>query len=285
MRAVLLAAVLAALLPARARAQDANAVGWTADGKLFVIAVHDSIGSPEIGNYQLYDARTGIAQGDGVAAPDFALWKKDHPLAPLRAGARSADGKRELVASNGGGWKGSRFIVAGGTEKMMGDPDPSNPPPPIPPPTKINFSVKSGSTSTPVREFKFEHLNVQQEVEPVYSPDGKRVALLIHDVGVSTSPSDSYDIAFGPTSGPRLELLAPKGSPDEAFTTNAAKLEAAGLVPVATDTSQSVHPKTVVYAAPGFEADAKKAAAALGATVEPLTWKPGFDLVVALGAK
>ncbi|MBS2031159.1 MAG: hypothetical protein JST54_24880 [Deltaproteobacteria bacterium] len=285
MRAVILSAVLASLLPARARAQDANAVGWTSDGKLFVVAVHDAIGSPDIGNYQLYDARTGIPQGDGVPVPDFALWKKDHPLAPLTAGAKSADGKRELVASSGGDWKGSRFIVAGGTAKMMGDPDPTYTQPRIPPPTKINFSVKSGSTTTLARELKFEHLNVQQEVEAVFSPDGKRVALLIHDVGIGAGPSDSYELDFGPTAGPRVELLAPRGSPEEAFTTNAAKLEAAGLVPVATDTSQSVHPKTVVYAAPGFDAEAKKAAAALGATVEPLTWKPGFDLVVALGAK
>jgi len=283
MRAVAIAALLTCLLPCRAHAQDANVVGWTADSKLFVVAEHDSIGSDAIGNYQLFDARTGIVQGDGVPMVDFAGWKKDHPLAPLEAGAKSVDGKREFVASGGGDWKGTRFVVSGGTQKMMGDPDANAPA--IPPPTKINFSVKSGATSNPARELKFSHLNVQQELEPVFSPDGKRVAILEHDVGVGAGPSDSYVVWFAPVSGPRVELLAPKGSPEGAFAANAAKLEAAGLVPVATDTSQSVHPTTVVYAAPGFEADAKKAATALGAKVEPLTWKPGFDVVVALGAK
>ena len=41
-----------------------------------------------------------------------------------------------------------------------------------------------------------------------------------------------------------------------------------------------------VFAAKGFEAEAKKAAAALpGARVDKLTWKAGFELVVVLGGK
>lgn len=42
---------------------------------------------------------------------------------------------------------------------------------------------------------------------------------------------------------------------------------------------------TVIYAAAGSEYDAQAIAKLIkGATVEPLTWKPGVEIVVALGA-
>lgn len=63
-------------------------------------------------------------------------------------------------------------------------------------------------------------------------------------------------------------------------------LEGAGIAPTAEGEAKGSHPGTVVFAAKGFEAEAKTAAAALpGAKVDKLTWKPGYELVVVLGSK
>lgn len=63
----------------------------------------------------------------------------------------------------------------------------------------------------------------------------------------------------------------------------AASLSAAGCKVRAVEPSKAKRGKNVVYAAPPRAAVAGTIAAALGATVEPLTWKTTADVVVAIG--
>ena len=60
----------------------------------------------------------------------------------------------------------------------------------------------------------------------------------------------------------------------------------AGFAPIADGEAKARHPTTVIFAAKGFEAEAKKAAAVLpDAKVDKLTWKPGYELVVVIGGR
>jgi hypothetical protein len=95
-----------------------------------------------------------------------------------------------------------------------------------------------------------------------------------------------HALTFGPVQGPRVQVLWVKERPfDDVFEAIDA-LEEAGFTPTASDLAKGSHAGTVVFAAKGFEAEAKKAAAAFpGARVEKLTWKAGFELVVVLGTK
>ncbi|HSP79379.1 MAG TPA: LytR C-terminal domain-containing protein, partial [Myxococcaceae bacterium] len=95
-----------------------------------------------------------------------------------------------------------------------------------------------------------------------------------------------FDVAFGPVQGPRVQVLGVKGTPPESFTKVQAALEGAGFAPIADGEAKARHPTTVIFAAKGFEAEAKKAAAVLpDAKVDKLTWKPGYELVVVIGGR
>ena len=86
-----------------------------------------------------------------------------------------------------------------------------------------------------------------------------------------------------PAAGPRIQLVGKDVAP-EAFDRCFAALEKAGFAPTGQGPADTARPRAVVYAAKGFEADAKRIAAAVpgGASVEALSWKCKFDVVVAL---
>jgi len=121
---------------------------------------------------------------------------------------------------------------------------------------------------------------------PYWSPDGRYVAWVL-----KTSDWQGMDgsvqlyVVIGSGGNPRAQVLAAPDVLKQAGGPVTKAVEAAGLTVVLVGKAQKPRDQSVVYAAKGFEAAAKRAAAAVpgGATVEPLTWKPGVELVVALG--
>lgn len=270
-----------------ALAQDAKALGFTQDGLFFVVGRYESIGGDTLEKYVLFDSHLG----DGLIAPmeftpeQFKEWVAKRALAPLKTGQTSPDGKRQLQVSDKdkeGRWEKGEFLVTG-VSPWTGD---SGEEVKVPPPSTFRFGVKEGKKTWPSADFTFQHQNQSQRVEFIWSPDGRRVAYLVHLESATDGTGADYAVHFGPTRGPRVQVLGVKGLEPALYVMAASALEKAGLTPTSTGEAKDAHPSTVVFAAKGFEADARKAAQALrGATVEPLTWKPGYELVVVLGGK
>jgi hypothetical protein len=130
-------------------------------------------------------------------------------------------------------------------------------------------------------------------VSVFWSPDGRRVALF-YEERESCKPTGTGDFACNdprrevlmlPVAGPRVQLLGKSLAP-EVFDGVARALDGAGFAVTGQDMAQVARDKTVVYA-PKALADAARAIAAAvpgGATVDVLSWKTRFDVVVALGA-
>jgi hypothetical protein len=273
-------ALLLTLAALPALAQDMQAVGFTEDGQTFAIMYVDE-GSDE--RYILYDARTGMRSTDTPAtslnAAQFKDWAAQPPLlVPLKSGPRSPDGKTQLEVGKGGSWKNGQVLVKAVCDGPDGDK--------AGPRTKTVIRAKTGKKSWTSAELELSHWKADASVEPIWSPDGRRVAYLAHISNGCKGPVFDHALTFGPVQGPRVQVLWVKERPfDDVFEAIDA-LEEAGFTPTASDLAKGSHAGTVVFAAKGFEADAKKAAAAFpGARVEKLTWKAGFELVVVLGGK
>jgi len=121
---------------------------------------------------------------------------------------------------------------------------------------------------------------------PYWSPDGRYIAWLLRSsTWEGMDGSVAMYVVIGSGGGARAQVLAAPDVLKQAGATVTKAVEAAGLTVVLVGKAQKPREQSVVYAAKGFEAAAKRAAAAVpgGATVEPLTWKPGVELVVALG--
>jgi hypothetical protein len=269
-----------------ALAQECRAIGFTEDGTVFVVGQNEAVGGDSIGTYFLFNARTKqeeLYAVEQLTPEEYREWVAENALAPLKTGPKSPDGKREVqVTGKGGRWKDGLFQVEG-VSPWTGDDSAEVK---IPPPSKFRFSVKAGKKSWTSAEFTFPHMNVTQLVEPVWSPDGGRVAYLVHEESATDRNGIGFSVTFGPTQGPRVQVLGVKGTASDVYEEAQSALEAAGLAPVAEGEAKAAHPTTVVFAAKGFEAEAKKAAKALpGAKVDVLTWKPGYELVVVLGGK
>jgi hypothetical protein len=277
-----LLALLLCLVATPALAQDGPPLGFTQDGAFFVIGRYQGIGGDEIESYAVLDvrARESLDAVEWLTPEAYKEWVGENPLAPLKTGQKSPDGKMEIqVTGKRWRWKDGQLRVSG-ESTWTGD---SGPEVKVPPPSRFRFSVKAGKKSWPSADFVFDHTNMDQRVEFIWSPDGRRVAYVVHDE--SEHGGVGCSVTFGPTQGPRVQVLGVKSTEAEDYAKAEAALEGAGLYPVASGQAKEAHPKTTVFAAKGFEAEAKKAAQALGGTVAPLTWKPGYDLVVVLGAK
>ncbi|MBL8915874.1 MAG: hypothetical protein JNM17_34565 [Archangium sp.] len=115
------------------------------------------------------------------------------------------------------------------------------------------------------------------ELEPYWSPDGRYVLWLYRNPHIGAR--------IGSGGGPRAQILGVPKVLAAARDATIRVAEANGLAVLVTAPALKERDKTVVYAAAGFEADAKKVAAALGggATVSVLNWKADAELVIALG--
>lgn len=272
------------LMAVPALAQDAKAMGFTQDGVFFVIGRYDSIGGDTINTYFVWDTRSSSQIGMGYTPEEYKEWLEGEQLAPLKTGLVSPDGKMKLQVSGSGRWKLNKkgMLEVPGECTWTGG---SGPEVKLPPPARITFSVQAGGKRWTSLEKTFSPGNVGDVVEFIWSPDGKRVAYLIHGDDMCNGGWVAHSVTFGPTQGPRVQVLTAKGAPYKTPLETWEALEGAGFVTVGDGEAKGEHPTTVIFAAKGFEAQAKKAAAVLpGAKVDKLTWKPGYDLVVVLKA-
>ena len=243
---------------------NVNREGWTKDSSAFVLTLGFEDDDAE--EWHVYAAADGkemkVADEDALKA-----FLAAHPLADK---GDSPDG---LDATSD--------VVEGRTYR---------------PGASVHGHVRRGGKDVSTTAIELS-LNSAASVEGVVSPDGRHVAWVVsqeesHPTGQGDFDVNQDDHAViaaigggGAAAGPRV-MMVRKGVPDAAVAAATDALTKAGYAVARTDPGDDARDKTIVYAAKGFEADAQKIAAAIhgGATVQPLTWKPGYDLVVALGA-
>lgn len=154
----------------------------------------------------------------------------------------------------------------------------------------IHCAIKRGGAVLPSATFKLR-LSGHPGLDWRFSPDGKRVAWLLTESECSPTGqgdfncNDQEQVMLDRAVGPRIQLVG-KDLPAQAFSKLAAALDGKGFVVAATGEAQKARDATVVFVAKGSESDAQKIAAAIpgGATVEALSWKAPFEIVVAVGA-
>lgn len=224
---------------------------------------------------------TAKAQDAVKALPDgaaFEAWKKDHPLSLLLS-RTSPDGKRTaditVKPSDAAGWKKDTFEF----ERMAGNDGCRS---------LLTFSTASDGKTEPVQSWWGEGPGagmLSGTVRVAWSPDGRRLAWVIHrNSGMMRDHAQDL-VKLSAATGPRIELLADKAIAEVAGPRVSEALALEGYFVANVGPAKKARDATVVYAAKGFEAQAKALAALVpgGATVEALSWKADSELVVAAG--
>lgn len=118
-----------------------------------------------------------------------------------------------------------------------------------------------------------------------WSPDSRYIAWVIQPSRWRGGDGSRSVAIYVGASGPRAQVLAAPDVLKRSGQAAAAVVEGAGLAVVFVGPAKKARDRSVVYAARGFEAQAKQVAGKLagGATVEALTWDAKAELVVALG--
>jgi hypothetical protein len=266
-------------------------LGWTADSAYFVYQHDDEYLETEDGNGLVLREAFVVSAREGSAVQykgdALKTWLGQHPLAknqatrslsPDRVSLAIVEGKdrerdqgelkegaplRELEVFPG---KTVRCLLHHGTESYE----------------SARFVVKRLTPEAP------RVSNVSVSVS--WSPDGRRIAWFFDVDQVEPSGGDfmtghAGKAVIAPTTGPRIEVLG-KGVQAATFARFADALEKTGFAPTGEGPAEEARATSVVYAAKGQEAQAKKIAGLIpgGATIGELNWKSPFDVVVALGA-
>jgi hypothetical protein len=126
----------------------------------------------------------------------------------------------------------------------------------------------------------------QRSTEVFWDPTGWRAAFVVWTApaqtmrGMTTQTAEVYFLDVPKT---RVQLLST--SRLDAKAQEVEKRLSEANCEVSRGTPKADRNATVIYFAAGFEDEAKTLQKLIkGATVEPLTWKPGVEIVVALGA-
>jgi hypothetical protein len=121
-------------------------------------------------------------------------------------------------------------------------------------------------------------------VDVYWTPDGRRTLWIAHHAGHAMRDPGYDEIVVGTDGNPGVSVAVDKAKLKDAEKISAA-LAKAGFTVLKVSAAKKPRDKSVVFAAAGHEAEAKKLAAAVpgGAEVQTLDWKSPLDLVVALG--
>ncbi len=216
-----------------------------------------------------------------ATSPDGAWTLKAVPEGPWELlEVKVASDADRLTFSVPGGNAGTSIEVDGETVWEDGeDPGPS---------VKL---VLAGKTNTDVMQLHAATDDLMQShmgsVRAFWRPNGAAVLLEVRHEYVGYGYASSVGkLTFLDVGGPRLQLLYSPGASQSSQDRAAQALQKAGHPPSALGEAKNAHPSSRVFAAKGFEDAARAVAAAVpgGARVEPLTWKPGYDIVVVIGS-
>lgn len=242
-------------------------LGWTKDGAHFAYGACDqppAFTPPDYcTGYYVLSARTGdVVELKDKAA--YEAWTKAHPFADGTADGSNHGGKAELV------------VVAPGADWYHG-----------------TFSASAKPTSCNIvrgAEKLACHFTVAAGVIVSWSPDETRLAWISSRQPCDRDASGArcepvVTAGVERAIGPEIDVAA-IDLKDASIDKTMMALEHAGFAPTSTAAAKAARAKSVVYVAKGFDDAGKKIAAAVpgGASVEPLTWKTDYDVVVALGA-
>ncbi len=127
------------------------------------------------------------------------------------------------------------------------------------------------------------HCEPAGSVDVYWTPDGKRTLWLAHHSGHSMRDPGFDTLVVGTDGNPGVAVAMDKAQLKDADKVSAT-LAKAGFTVLSVTPAKKARDKSVVFAAAGHEADAKKLAAAVpgGAEVQKLDWKSQVDLVIAL---
>ncbi|MFT3838701.1 MAG: LytR C-terminal domain-containing protein [Myxococcaceae bacterium] len=234
-----------------------SALGWTQDSRYFAWAGQKSWG--------YWDVSTASAkQFQDQSGKD--KWLEAHPLAPKRTGRKGPNGAiaEVVITKNDRPGKWDEKKAEWTPEGYAGS----------------ELRVSRGGKSY----ISVDWFSSVDNVTPYWSEDGRRVVWELSEGG-AMRPVLYDTLCFGTGGFPRVHVL---GDPTLLKTRAPAvrtALDAQGFVTLYVGKSLKSRDATVVYAADGMEAEAAKAAKAIGgAKIEKLNWVVDADLVVALGA-
>lgn len=265
---------------------ELDVLGWTPDGTelLFTTAVRyfpmETVDDPEVPPMRLTlglrrDVRRGrdtryVLELVGPSGPtmrdelrgspgpgEWAAYRHAHPPEPgaARVGPRGAEA---VVTGAQGAWAGVSYHFE------------------LPARAALTMAAVVGDQRFGEATWTSDQAT-RGSVTPLWAPDGRRLAWLVRDEGQNVQT-----VAIVPV-GPYVALATLPADADRA--TNAAqRLEQLGVVPMEILTGD-VPAETVIYYAPGFEAEARRLAAAApgGGRVDTLTWTSAADLAIVAG--
>jgi hypothetical protein len=283
-------------LGTRAMAHDLEVRGWLPDNSRFVWITSESNRSP-VNQGRLLDPLSGQSEdydldqqtwpaGSYRGQKSFQAWLDQHPLV-LKQGRESADGKASVEVEGPGDWSDGLYVFPAAK-----DPD----------------AERERNVSVYIRRGKERWLALVRRTAGLagalsfyWSPDGRRLAAHMALQSCSTQPCERYhEMVLVTGQQPRIIVIGDSsvfGGPDASPSVLNA-LDKLGPSPTMGVRLRSgeARRKSCVYFAPGFEAEAKKAAAVIpgGASTEALSkldkkqrdWQGDyeqFDLVVDVG--
>jgi hypothetical protein len=250
---------------------SSTVLGFTAAGDFFVYTVGFDEQPPD--EWYVVSVRTG-KQTAFSKKEEYAAWVAKHPMpgedaAAPASGRKSPDGKTEVVLqAKGGKW----------TESDWSTDDEKAP----------SCSMKTPAGTLPCVSFSYR---TGAGVSPYWAPSSARVVWFSSYRSCAPTGTGDYtcdqdwNARVDRTAGPSVQMLA-KDLPDSVLEKVSAAVEKAGFVTTNADTAKAAREKSVVYASKTAMDAAKKIATAVpgGATVEALSWKTPYDVVIAVGA-
>lgn len=264
------------LLAPSALASNLQVRAFTADGEAVIYLDAQGGAGPdaEKSTVVVLDLRYGAEERFEAQSSDpslrlsdlsqgFARWIKGRATVPARASRTSPDGRSTTDVSSAQAQSSGTWSDGEWSSKSSAG---------------WNLNVVRGGVTR-----RAAVSPTASSVEVFWAPDGRHTVWVLQHAGTNMRDPGYGEIVVGTAGEPSIAVAASRRSKVKGAQAARALLDA-GLSVVKLSEARRERPATVVFAAKGQEATAKKAAAALGgAAVEAMSWSSPFDVVVAVG--